>query len=176
MPAIVCLIVAVADNGVIGRGGTMPWQLASELKYFRRRTLGKPVIMGRKTFQAIGKPLPGRDNIVITRDAEFKAAGTMVVASLAAALAAGRVAAAASGASEIMVIGGADIYRQALASADRVYLTRIHIQPEGDTVFSPLDAGYWRLTNESPLPQSEAERPLATVCVYDRIKTSTATT
>jgi dihydrofolate reductase len=167
----VCLIVVVADNGVIGMSGAMPWHLPSELKYFRARTIGKPVIMGRKTFQSIGKPLPGRDNIVITRDVEFKAPGATVVATLEAAMAAGRVAAAKLSASEIMVIGGAEIYRQALASADRVYLTRIHVTPAGDTFFPPLDAAHWVLADEKPLAQAADELPRATVCIYDRIGT-----
>ncbi len=168
MPPIICLIVAVADNGVIGQNGAMPWHLPSELKYFRARTVGKPVLMGRKTFQSIGKPLPGRDNIVVTRDAAFAAPGVQVVRSLKAALELGCDSGARSGALEIMVIGGAEIFAQALPLAGRVYLTRIHFSPDGDTFLPALDEAQWALTKETPLEQVADERPRATVCIYDR--------
>lgn len=166
---IVCLIIAAAENNVIGRDGKMPWHLPSELKYFRARTLGKPVIMGRKTFQSVGRPLPGRDNIVITRDASFAASGATVVGSLDAAIAAARIAATAMGATEIMVLGGADIYRQALPLAGRVYLTRVAATPEGDTSFPTLDPLVWRLVDETAIATTEADAFRATACVYERI-------
>ena len=166
---IICLIVVAAENGVIGRDGKMPWHLPSELKYFRARTIGKPVIMGRKTFQSIGKPLPGRTNIVVTRDAGFAVAGVVAVHSLDAALGVAKEAAAASGADEIMVLGGAEIYAQALPLAGRVYLTRIAASPDGDTTFPPLDPRQWRLVKSQPLPQPAGELPAATTCVYERI-------
>jgi len=169
MTPSLCLIVAAADNNVIGHDGKMPWHISSELKYFRARTLGKPVIMGRKTFQSIGKPLPGRDNIVISRDASFSAAGTTVATSLDAAIAAAQVAAAASGAQEIMVIGGSDIFRQALPLADRIYLTRVAATPAGDTFFPALDPLQWKRVGQSEIPANEADRIRATACVYERI-------
>lgn len=167
-PAQICLIVAIAENGVIGRDGKMPWHLPAELKYFRERTIGKPVIMGRKTFQSIGKPLPGRDNIVITRDATFSAAGVVSVGSIEAAVAEAQAAAAASGATEIMVIGGADIYRQSLPLADRVYLTLIAALPEGDATFPALDEREWRLVQEKSIQQGDAATFDASARVYER--------
>lgn len=169
MQPTLCLIVAAAANGVIGRDGRMPWHLRAELRYFRQRTLGKPVIMGRKTFQSIGKPLPGRHNIVITRDQAFSAPGAEIVGSLDAAVAAALVAAAASNANEIMVIGGTDIYRQALPLAARVYLTRVDANPTGDAVFPDLPEQQWQLIEQSPIAADAADTVSATACVYERL-------
>jgi dihydrofolate reductase len=139
---LVSLIVAAAANGVIGRDNRMPWHLPEDLAHFKRLTLGHPVIMGRKTCEsivaALGKPLPGRANIVVTRQAHFAAPGCTVASSLEAALGAAR------GADEVFVIGGAEIYRLALARADRVYLTRIDAEVEGDATFPTLDPAEWR--------------------------------
>ena len=118
----ISLIVAVAENGVIGRNGALPWHVPSDLKTFRRHTMGKPVIMGRKTYASIGKPLPGRDNIVVTRDAGFSAAGTNRAASIDEALDIARQKAAERGVDEIMVIGGAEIFALTVPLADRIYL------------------------------------------------------
>ncbi len=166
---IICLIVAAAENGVIGLQGKMPWHLPAELKYFRARTIGKPVIMGRKTFQSIGKALPGRDNIVVTRDVGFTAAGAEVVASLRAAILRARNIAARTGALEIMVIGGGEVYAQALPLADRVYFTRVALRPEGDATFPELIPEMWRLTSHAPIVTAASE-PTATACVYDRVQ------
>ena len=165
---VICLIVAAAENGVIGRDGKMPWHLPSELKYLRARTIGKPVIMGRKTFQSIGKPLPGRANIVITRDVGFAAEGVAVVHSFDAALGVAKDVAAASGADEIMVLGGAEIYAQAMLLAGRVYLTQIAASPDGDAFFPPLEPSQWRLVQSAPLPQPAGDVLAATTCVYER--------
>lgn len=143
------LIVAVADNGVIGQQNGLPWRLPEDLKRFKALTMGKPIVMGRKTFDSIGKPLPGRTNIVITRQPELSLPGCVVVASLPAAIA------AAGNAEEIMVIGGADIYRQALPAAQRVYLTQVHAQVEGDVSFPPLDARHWRELAREDYPADE---------------------
>jgi dihydrofolate reductase len=140
-PEIV-LVVAVADNDVIGNDGAMPWHLPADLRHFRRLTVGKPVVMGRKTFESIGKPLPGRHNIVLTRQRGWSADGVTVVPNLAEAIAAAGMNPNAR-APEIMVIGGAQIYAEALPIATRVELTRIHVAPEGDTVFPPLDPAQW---------------------------------
>jgi dihydrofolate reductase len=166
---VLCLIVAVAENGVIGMAGKMPWHLAWELKYFKARTLGKPVIMGRKTFQSIGKPLPGRGNIVVTRDAAFRAPGVQVAGSLAAALELADASAADTGADEIMVIGGGEIFAQALPVVGRVYLTRIALNPTGDATFPPLDLRQWRLVEESRLTGGKDGDPDASACVYERV-------
>jgi dihydrofolate reductase len=142
-PAIV-LIVAVAENGVIGAAGAMPWRLRSDLKRFKALTLNKPVVMGRKTFASIGKPLPGRTNIVLTRDPQFAAAGVAVANSLAAARAVALGDALRRFATEIAVIGGAEIYRQWIDAADCIELTEVHASPDGDTLFGPLDAAEWQ--------------------------------
>ena len=135
---IVSLIVAVADNGVIGRDNALPWHLPDDLKHFKRLTLGKPVVMGRKTFESIGKPLPGRLNVVVTRDTNYHREGVTVVDSIDAALA------AAGTAEEVMIIGGADLFRLFLPRAQRVHLTRVHGNVEGDVRWPPLDETQWR--------------------------------
>lgn len=140
------LVVAVSDNGVIGRAGGLPWRLPSDLRHFRKLTLGKPVIMGRRTFAAIGKPLDGRDNIVVTRDASFRPEGVLIAHDFEGALALARDCARARGADEIAVIGGAQIYAAALPVADRIYLTRVHGTFAGDTTFPAIDPAQWRQT------------------------------
>jgi dihydrofolate reductase len=164
-PEIV-LVVAVADNGVIGRDGAMPWHLPADLKHFKRLTTGKPVIMGRKTFESIGKPLPGRHNIVLTRDAGWKAHGATVVPNLAEAIAAAGLDPRAR-AGEIMVVGGAQIYAEAMPIATRIELTRIHLSPEGDTRFPELDPGQWRETARVENP-AEGEAPAFDFLTYVR--------
>lgn len=136
------LIVAVADNGVIGRRGQLPWHLPLDLQHFKRLSLGHPVVMGRRTFESIGRPLPGRANIIITRQADWTAPGCDVTHSLAQAL---EVAAAKPGGEVICVIGGGEIYQAALPAADVVYLTEVHhAVPDGDAFFPPLPAAEWR--------------------------------
>jgi dihydrofolate reductase len=137
---IVSLIVAVADNGVIGRDNALPWHLPEDLKRFKRITMGKPIVMGRKTFESIGKPLPGRQNIVVTRDANYRREGVTVVHSVEAAVAAAGIA------DEVMVIGGADLFRLFLPRAQRVHLTRVHGDIVGDVYWPPLDASRWYRT------------------------------
>ncbi len=139
---ILTLVVARADNGVIGRDGGMPWHLPADLRHFKRLTVGKPVVMGRKTFEAIGKPLPGRHNIVLTRSAGWTADGVTVVPNLAEAVAAAGLQQGARP-EEIMIIGGAAVYAEALPSARRVYLTEVHATPDGDTVLPPFDPAVW---------------------------------
>jgi dihydrofolate reductase len=139
----IVVIAAVAENDVIGRGGAMPWRLKSDLRHFRALTTGKPVVMGRKTYLSLAiKPLPGRTNIVVTRDPDFTAPGVLVAPSLEAALQAGRGDALRRGGSEIMIIGGAEVYAQAMPAASRLEITRIHARPEGDTRFPPIDGGW----------------------------------
>ena len=142
-PAIV-LVAAVADNGVIGRDNALPWRLSTDLKRFKALTIGKPVVMGRKTFLSIGKPLPDRTNIVVTRDCNFSADGIVVANSLEAALDAARDDARRRGVDAIMVIGGTDIFEQTMDRADRLEITHVHARPAGDTVFPPIDARRWR--------------------------------
>ncbi len=164
----IALVVAAAENGVIGRGGQLPWRIPSDLKTFRRLTMGRPIIMGRKTFQSIGKPLDGRDNIVVTRDPAFAPPGVFVASSLDAAIAQARSLATARGASEIMVIGGADIYAQATARADRIYLTRIAATPDGDAYFATPDAAYWHVIDETDIPPDARDAHRAKLIVYER--------
>lgn len=135
----VVIVVAMARNRVIGRDGGMPWQLPSDLKRFKALTLGKPVIMGRKTWASIGRALPGRLNIVVTRDPDFKAEGATRVASLDEGLALAGRQAEASGAGEICVIGGGEIYRQAIGLADRLEVTIVEADIDGDTMFPAID-------------------------------------
>lgn len=125
-------------DGVIGRDGGLPWHLPADLQHFRRVTMGKPIVMGRKTHESIGRPLPGRENIVVSRTPGYQAPGCRVVSSLAEARASSRSA------SEIMVIGGAALYREALPLAKCVYLTEVHADVEGDVCFPPLDRTQWR--------------------------------
>jgi dihydrofolate reductase len=167
-PARIALVVAVGENGVIGRDGQLPWRLPSDLKRFRKLTLGKPVIMGRKTYASIGKPLDGRDNIVLTRQKGFQAAGVHVVSSLAEAVALGRKLAADRDCDEIAIIGGEEIFRAALALAERIYLTRVHAAPPGDTRFGELDPNAWRQTSSEPMPQGPGDEFSAEFIVLDR--------
>lgn len=132
------LIVAMAENRVIGVNNNLPWRLPNDLRYFKQVTMGKPVIMGRKTFESIGKPLPGRTNIVITRQSDYKGEGVDVVSSLDEAIALGRNIGLINGIDEVMVIGGAEIYAQALPYADRLYLTQVHARIEGDAYFPEI--------------------------------------
>lgn len=169
-PLKITLVVAVAENGIIGRAGALPWRMPSDLKTFRRLTLGKPVVMGRKTFQSLGKPLDGRDNIVVTRDSTFAAPGAHVVADLGAALDLGRALAAERGVAEVAVIGGGEIYRAALALADQVYLTRVAARPEGDATFPDLDPATWQETSREPIPRGPRDDHDAELVVYDRLR------
>jgi dihydrofolate reductase len=138
------LIVAMAQNRVIGINNNLPWYLPNDLKYFKAVTMGKPVIMGRKTHESIGKPLPGRTNIVITRDASFQAAGCKIVHSLAEAIELAENICLIDGGDEVIVMGGAQIYELALADADRLYLTEVHAEIEGDAFFPEVDKQYWQ--------------------------------
>ncbi|MGH8462715.1 MAG: dihydrofolate reductase, partial [Pseudomonas sp.] len=140
----VALIWAMSRNRVIGRNNALPWHLSEDLRYFKRVTFGKPVIMGRKTWESIGRPLPGRANIVITRDADFQAEGVKVVHSLEQAVSLAESIAFLDGVDEAMVIGGAEIYALALPLAQRLYLTQVHAEVDGDACFPELDLSGWQ--------------------------------
>ena len=133
------LIVAAARNGVIGRNNALPWHLPEDLKYFKRVTMGKPILMGRKTFESIGRALPGRSNLVITRNGEWQAEGVQVVRSLEAALSLAEDIALIDGVDELMVIGGAQIYAEALPRSERIYLTEVDADVEGDAYLPAID-------------------------------------
>ena len=136
---ILSIIVAVANNNVIGKDNKLIWHLPADLKYFKALTMGAPIIMGRKTYESIGKPLPGRTSIIITQNRDFKADGCIVVHSLESALA------EAKGSAEAFIIGGEQIYRQAMAFADKIYVTRVHETFEGDSFFPETDPLTWQL-------------------------------
>ncbi len=137
------LVWAMAQNRVIGRNNSLPWHLPEDLKYFKRITMGKPVIMGRKTYESIGKPLPGRANIVITRNPNVSIEGVRVVNSLNQAMTLCESIAEIDGVAEAMVIGGAEIYALAMPLADRLYLTEVHAEVEGDATFPEFDRSLW---------------------------------
>jgi len=139
----VVLIVAVADNGVIGSHGTIPWRLKTDQQRLKMMTMGKPVVMGRKTFTSLRRPLPGRTNIVVTRDADFRGPGAVVATSFAAARAVATGDALRRLATEIAVIGGAEIYAQWMDVADRLEVTEVHARPEGDTYLAAIDPADW---------------------------------
>lgn len=162
---MLALVVAVADNGAIGVRNELPWRLPKDLQRFKALTLGKPIIMGRKTFESIGKPLPRRTNIVITRQTALEIPGCIVVSSLDAAL---RTAAECDG-GDIMIIGGADIYRQALPQAARIYLTRVHATIEGDTSFPLISVSDWRESLREDHPADERHAYAYSFVVLDRI-------
>jgi dihydrofolate reductase len=140
----IVLIVAVADNGVIGAGGTIPWRLKSDQQRLKRITIGKPVVMGRKTFVSLKRPLSGRTNIVLTRDANFRADGAVVANSFEAAYAVAYGDALRRSVGEIAVIGGSEIYAQWMDMATRLEITEVHANPAGDTRFGTIDKGVWQ--------------------------------
>ncbi|AUL14145.1 dihydrofolate reductase [Bordetella bronchiseptica] len=149
---LLSLVVAYSTNRVIGRDNALPWKLPGDLAHFKRTTLGHPIIMGRNTWESLGRPLPGRTNIVITRNPAYDAAGAVVVGSLAAAIQACGDAAVAC------IIGGAQIYAQALPLAQRVVATEVHAEIEGDAFFPPLPAGQWRETQRAAQPAENGLR------------------
>ena len=150
----VVIVAAIADNRVIGDDNKLIWRLKTDLRHFRGLTLGRPVLMGRKTFLSIGKPLPGRETIVLTRDPDFALAGVHVAASLDEALAVGQRLGTALGADSIVVAGGAEVYAQALPSADRLELTFVHAEPQGDALFPELDRTAFEAVSRESHPRS----------------------
>jgi dihydrofolate reductase len=167
MPKIV-FVVAVARNGVIGAAGALPWRLPSDLKRFRETTWGKPMIMGRKTFQSIGKPLPGRETIVVTRDPAFSAEGVHVARSIEQAYSLAQVRAGAMDADEIMIVGGAEVYAAFAGLADRIVLTEVALEPAGDAVFPPLDPDLWREVSREAPPRGPKDEADFVIKVYER--------
>jgi dihydrofolate reductase len=167
----IALIVAVSRNGVIGRNGAMPWHLPADLRRFKRTTLGKPVVMGRRTHESIGRPLSGRTNIVVTHDSTYLAEGCTVVHSVDAALVAARAAAensAGTGPAEVMIIGGGAMYAAFLPRADRIYLTRVDADVAGDTRFPVLDPAEWREIDREERPADAHNAYACEFLVLDR--------
>lgn len=162
----ISLVVARADNGIIGRNNALPWRLPADLKHFKQLTVGKPVIMGRKTFESIGKPLPARHNIVITRNPDWTAEGVTVAPNLAEAVAAAGLD-PKTRADEIMIIGGSEIYAQSLPFATRIYLTEVHIEPVGDASFPMPDPHQWVETSRETFP-AEGDCPAYSFVTLER--------
>ena len=161
---IVSIIVAASENNVIGRDNQLPWHLPADLKYFKQTTMGKPIIMGRKTFESVGRPLPGRPNIVITRQAGYSREGITVTDSVPAALAVART----FNTEEVFITGGSEIFAQALPLlVQRVYLTRVHAEVEGDAFFPAL-LGDWELVSSDPHPVDEKHAYAYTFEVWER--------
>lgn len=160
---MIAIIVAVSQNGVIGTDNRLPWRLPDDLKRFKLLSLGKPVVMGRRTFESIGHPLPGRANIVVSRQAGLAIEGVVVAGSLDAALA------AAGTVPEVVVIGGAEIFRQVLPRTDIIHLTRVHARVAGDVVFPELDSGQWRETAVEHHPADERHQYAFTFLTLQRV-------
>jgi dihydrofolate reductase len=166
---VISLVVAMARNNVIGRDNGLPWQrLPEDLKHFKALTLGKPVLMGRKTFESIGKPLPGRTNLVLTRDRSWKADGVVVVHSISEALTADAIGGAPTS-DAIAGIGGAEIYRLLMPLATRIHLTRIHADIPGDTVFPALDYSQWLETDSRAVAADESHAYDMTFVTLERV-------
>ena len=167
-PRIV-VIAAIAENGVIGRGLGIPWRIPSDLRRFRALTIGKPVVMGRRTFLSLGRPLPGRTNVVVTSDPSFRPEGVVVAASFPDALEVAWAAIPENGPSEICVIGGAALYGEALPVADRLEITRVHAAPEGDVHFPRFDRAGWRLAESASPERGDRDDHAVTYETWERI-------
>lgn len=161
------LIAALGENRVIGVDNSMPWHLPGDFKYFKAMTLGKPIIMGRKTWDSLGRPLPGRLNIVVSRQTDLSLEGAEVYPSLDAAVARAEEWAKEQGVDELMLIGGAQLYAQGLAQADRLYLTRVALSPEGDAWFPEFDLNQWKLVSNVENPAVE-DKPAYSFEVWER--------
>lgn len=168
MTVPVAMIAAVASNGVIGAGNAMPWRLPTDFAHFKRTTLGKPVIMGRRTFESLDKPLAGRTNIVVSRQPGYRPEGAVAASSLSMALERAQAIAAGDGAPEVMVGGGGEIYHEAMPLADRLYITHVALAPAGDTVFPPIDPAEWVVVEEPAIARSERDSADFRVKVYAR--------
>lgn len=160
---MISIIVAVSTNNVIGVQGELPWKISDDLKRFKQLTMGKPIVMGRLTWESIGRPLPGRQNIVITRQPDFSVEGCDVVASPVAALD------IAGDAEEVMIIGGGQIYDLFLPKAGRLYVTRVHTEIEGDAFFPVIDADSWELVDREGFAASDANEFAFEFRTYERV-------
>jgi dihydrofolate reductase len=166
----IALIVCMARNRVIGRDRRMPWRMPSDMKHFKALTMGKPVVMGRATFDSIGRALPGRPSFVVSRQQGLDRPGAVVLPDLGSAILAARSVAESSGASEIMVLGGGEIYRQALALAERIYMTVLDVELAGDTQFPELSDQQWKVQSRTPLETGPADDYQAETIVMVRAK------
>ncbi len=165
----ISIIAAVAKNGVIGNGGDIPWYLPSDFAFFKKTTLGKPIIMGRKTFDSIGKPLPKRTNIVVSRDNNYQRDDVIVIDSLEKAIEKAKMIAKADGIDEIMIIGGAEIYRQAMPLANRLYISHVELNPKGDSFFPIIDKDQWEMLEQIEVEKSPRDSAEYKVMQYTQI-------
>lgn len=170
MTVRIAMIVGVAENGVIGSDQTIPWRIPSDMQFFKRTTMGKPVVMGRKQYETVGRPLPGRTNIVVTRQAGYQPEGVLVFQSIDAALAKAREIATADGVDEIMIIGGGELYAQLMPQADRLYVSHINLAPGGDVRFPVIDPAIWAIVDLPEVEPSPKDDAAYRVKVYERRK------
>ncbi|GAA5094592.1 dihydrofolate reductase [Bartonella acomydis] len=168
MTLSICLIAAVAENGVIGHEGVMPWHLSTDLQRFKALTFGKPVIMGRKTWDSLGKPLPGRTNIVITRNDKFKAEGAVIVYSLSQACSVAKSVASQNDVDAIFIIGGGEIFQQGLYIADKIFLTEVLAFIKGDSFFPVFDKEKWTIVQTQYIPKGDKDSHPTRFVVYER--------
>jgi dihydrofolate reductase len=166
---IISFVVAVAENGVIGRDGGLPWRLSSDLKLFRKLTMGKPIVMGRRTWESLPKrPLDGRENIVVTRASNFSAEGAHVVGDAKEAVQLGCQLAPKHGVEEVAIIGGAAVYDALIGRVDRIYWTAVHGEPVGDTVFPEFDFSAWSIVSEQAIDRGANDEFAATLRILER--------
>ena len=168
MTVRIAMIAGVAENGVIGSDQTIPWRVPSDMAFFKKTTMGKPIVMGRKQFETVGKPLPGRTNIVITRQRGYQPEGVLVFHDVEAALAAAGKIAEADGVDEIMIIGGGELYAQLMARADRLYITHIDLSPSGDVRFPAIAPEQWTVVDLPEVAPSPRDEATYRVKVYER--------
>ena len=166
---LISLIAAVARNNVIGADQSIPWRIPSDFAWFKQTTMGKPMVMGRKQFETFPKPLPGRSHIVVTRQQDYAPDGVIVRHSLDEALGVARGLAESAGVDEVMVIGGGDIYAQALPGADRLYISHVDLAPDGDVQFPEIDPAIWQVVAEPDVPRSERDEAAYTIRIYERV-------
>ena len=166
------MIAGVAENGVIGSDKSIPWRVPSDMAFFKATTMGKPIVMGRKQYETVGRPLPGRTNIVVTRQQGYQPEGILVFHDMDAALEKAREIAAADGADEIMIIGGGELYAQLMGRADRLYITHIDLSPAGDVVFPAIEPADWAIVDLPEVTPSPKDEATYRVKVYERRKAS----
>lgn len=165
----IVIIVAVSQNGIIGRDGDMPWRLSTDLKRFKALSMGKPLVMGRKTFESVGsKPLPGRPHVIVSRSSRFDQPGVETVESLDIAIERAKALARDTGVAEVCVVGGGEIYRQALHLADTLHVTHVETAVDGDTSFPPIDPREFELTEETAVPAGEKDNYPTRYAIYRR--------
>jgi dihydrofolate reductase len=168
MTVAVAMIAGVAANGVIGRDGGIPWRIPSDMAFFKRTTMGKPIVMGRKQYQSVGWPLPGRTNIVVTRQTGYQPDGVIVIDGLEAAVERAKAIAAADGKDEAMIIGGGEIYAQGMAFADKLYISHVDLRPLGDIRFPSIDPGIWGISEEPPVTPDSRDEAVYRIAIYVR--------